>query len=292
MKQFLKILFFIVTMSSFTANFAVADVACEKTRRTGCLHLGTLGEYTFGTQIKKSIGYSSTLYDNVGGCSGMFTTKALSAVSVQIENNAESGMMPALVVKYLSKQQIDRRDNEWLTLSTGLMLPQVFVPKIAGISKSVSIPEKYQVAILDKVKVVEKEKLPTRIQSSFTDSYYYTAETLEDITAFRRFGGTGDEQAKLLGGYVSTETILSRRELAILPKWNTMQFEAELIIVKGTKVNLGKVAPQGKYLGGADQVLLPLEYPENWIKSVKDLKTGKIYNLEEFKKAFPNLIHN
>jgi filamentous hemagglutinin len=84
--------------------------------------------------------------------------------------------------------------------------------------------------------------------------------------------------------------VLSRNELAILKKWSTMQFEAELVIEKGAKLNLGKIAPQSVYSGGADQVLLPLGYPENWVKSIKDLKTGKIYSLEEFKISFPDQI--
>ncbi|SZD73241.1 Uncharacterised protein [Candidatus Ornithobacterium hominis] len=151
--------------------------------------------------------------------------------------------------------------------------------------------KKYRVSIFDKVKVIGKDKsLPRSVVESFMDNYYYTAETLENIKVFRRFGGQGKNQAKLFGNYTSTEALLSREELAILTKWNTMQFEAEIVIEKGAKLNLGKVAPYGKYSGGADQVLLPRKYPEKWIKSIKDLKTKKTYSLEEFKTLFPNLI--
>jgi filamentous hemagglutinin len=127
------------------------------------------------------------------------------------------------------------------------------------------------------------------LKKSFLDNYYYTAETLEDFRVFRRFGG-GPSQAKLFGGFSSTEAVLNRSELAILKKWSTMQFEAELQIERGAKLNLGRIASQSVYSGGADQVLLPLGYPENWIKSIKDLKTGIIYSLEDFKITFPDQI--
>ena len=160
--------------------------------------------------------------------------------------------------------------------------------KVQGISH---VLKKYRVSIFDKVKVIGKDKsLPRSVVESFMDNYYYTAETLENIKVFRRFGGQGKNQAKLFGNYTSTEALLSREELVILTKWNTMQFEAEIVIEKGAKLNLGKVAPYGKYSGGADQVLLPRKYPEKWIKSIKDLKTKKTYSLEEFKTLFPNLI--
>jgi hypothetical protein len=65
----------------------------------------------------------------------------------------------------------------------------------------------------------------------------------------------------------------------------------EFVVEKGTTLNLGKIAPQSIYSGGADQVLLPRNIPENWVKNIKDLKTGKTYSLEEFKTAFPELIY-
>lgn len=161
-----------------------------------------------------------------------------------------------------------------------------------GAETLIEIPAKYKVAIFNKVKVILKdESLPQWIKDSFLDSYYYTAETIENVSVYRRFGG-GETQAKLFGGFSSTDAVLSRDELAILKKWSTMQFEAELIVMKGSKLNLGKIAPQGSYAGGADQVLLPLNYAENWVKNIKDLKTGKTYTLEEFKNLFPNQIYN
>jgi hypothetical protein len=165
-------------------------------------------------------------------------------------------------------------------------------PEKYGVSGVESILEKYKVAIFDKIKIITKdETLPLKIKESFLDSYYYTAEVLENINVFRRFGGN-ENQAKLFGGFASTEAVLSRDELAILKKWSTMQFEAELVIEKGAKLNLGKIASQPGYKGGADQLLLPLGYQESWVKRVKDLKSGRIYTLEEFKKAFSDQLYN
>ncbi|KAA5846451.1 hypothetical protein F2A37_07385 [Pseudomonas chlororaphis] len=66
---------------------------------------------------------------------------------------------------------------------------------------------------------------------------------------------------------------------ALLPEWkNTRVVEAEIVIPKGTKLDVGKVAPQtikstGTVLdGGADQLLMPRDWPKEWIKSTRDVK--------------------
>lgn len=150
--------------------------------------------------------------------------------------------------------------------------------------------QKYRVAIYDDIKIIAKDNtLPKYIQETFLDEFYYTAEIIKPIKVYRRFGG-GPNQAKLLGSFASTTTTLSRSDLAVLKKWSNMQFEVEIIVEKGTKLNLGKIAPQQGYQGGADQILLPLNYPRSWISSIIDLKTKKIYTLEEFEIKFPDQI--
>lgn len=69
---------------------------------------------------------------------------------------------------------------------------------------------------------------------------------------------------KMTGGTVETayDAGFESKKLAILKKWSTMQFEADLIVAKGSKLNLGKMGPQKGYSGGANQILLPLDYPE------------------------------
>jgi len=121
---------------------------------------------------------------------------------------------------------------------------------------------------------------------------YLSNGTTKDVSLYRKFGG-GENQAKINGAYATTKHNASRSETAVYPKWSNSRFEAEIIVPKGEKLNLGKVAEQPvgvknpKYKGNADQVLLPKGYSIDWVKSVRDGKTGKVYTIEEFKTLFP-----
>ncbi len=74
------------------------------------------------------------------------------------------------------------------------------------------------------------------------------------------------------------------------------RFEAEIIVPEGEKINIGTVGQQPpdssnpKYRGGADQILLPKNWSSDWVKTVRDGKTGTVYTLEEFKAAFPEQV--
>lgn len=94
-------------------------------------------------------------------------------------------------------------------------------------------------------------------------------ETTTKLTVYRRFGGN----AKLLGSFVSTVPKLSRKELALLKKWNNMRFEAEIIVPQNTRLYVGRIE---------EQILLPKDYPSEWIRTIRDLKTGKVYTFEEY----------
>jgi len=54
-------------------------------------------------------------------------------------------------------------------------------------------------------------------------------------------------------------------------------YEATIVVPKGQILNIGKVAPQtikstGTVLdGGADQILMPQNWPLDWIKGVKNV---------------------
>ncbi len=106
--------------------------------------------------------------------------------------------------------------------------------------------------------------MPSWIQESFTDGHYRTVITDQDIVVYRVYGG----KAKDSGGFATTEPAQNRMQSkidsALLPEWkNTRQYEAAILIPKGTVLNIGKVAPQtikesGTILdGNADQILLP-----------------------------------
>ena len=114
-----------------------------------------------------------------------------------------------------------------------------------------------------------------------------TSSQCRGCATYLRQTGGGPTQAKLFSEFATTETMVNRNDLASLKKWSTMQFEAQILVAKGEKLNVGKVAPVLGYKGGADQVLLPRNFPENWVQSIKDLKTGKSYTLEQFKSEFP-----
>src|SRR5690606_38193996 len=137
--------------------------------------------------------------------------------------------------------------------------------------------------------------LPPQVVNSFKYSLYKTVKTTMPITLTRTFGGT----AKLKGTFASTKLNESREKLALLDEWdNSMRFEATIEVPENTQLNLGKVGPQtssngNQYLaGGADQVLLPLQWtPSLWVSKVTDRETGIEYSYNEFVNTFPEYIH-
>ncbi|PHM69407.1 hypothetical protein [Xenorhabdus kozodoii] len=110
---------------------------------------------------------------------------------------------------------------------------------------------------------------------SFKDNEYKTVVTTEDVVLYRTFGG----YAKIDGGFVTTlpakNKIQAKIDTALLPEWkNTRQYESTIIVPAGTKLQIGKVKEQftrsgTKLEGGADQVILPLNYPMSWVKDVR-----------------------
>ncbi|MEI7219648.1 hemagglutinin repeat-containing protein [Pectobacterium carotovorum] len=172
--------------------------------------------------------------------------------------------------------------------------------KSAQVDATISSPTKAGTAALgtkidNSLIITDKEYLPESIISTFRSGKYETVITREPVTLFRKFGGS-EEQAKLDGGYATTVSNASRNETAVYKKWSTTQFEAQIEIPKNTKLNIGAVGEQPplstnpKYTGGADQILLPRNYSTDWIKSVRDGKTGKIYTYDEFKTKFPDQV--
>ena len=160
-------------------------------------------------------------------------------------------MRDALVAKYLDwkvattnlsdaeKQLVAEQEKVWKVLSNTIT----------------SVLDKYKIKLFDEFEIIATDNsLPDKIKNSFLDNYYYTGITKNEVSGiYRRFGGNA-EQAKLFGGFASTEALLSRDELAILKQWSNMRFEAELYIEKGATISMGKIASQGTYSGGATQL--------------------------------------
>lgn len=143
--------------------------------------------------------------------------------------------------------------------------------------------------------LIDKDSLPTVVSRTFKSGEYQTVITIEPVSVYRKFGGS-ETQAKLEGSYATTTQNSGRNETAVYQQWSTTQFEAKIEVPANTKLNIGSVGEQPplssnpKFTGGADQVLLPQNFPSDWIKSVRDGKTGKVYTYEEFKIAFPNQV--
>lgn len=141
---------------------------------------------------------------------------------------------------------------------------------------------KYKTNLAGKVVEIARQEYPEQIVSSFRDGEYTTVQTLESIVLYRLFGQyrsqgmvSGLRGARLGGSFASTEfaesIIDAKLRLALDPTWfNTKMYEAQLQIPSGTTLSIGTVASvclkTGTVLpGGADQVLLPRDWPESWI---------------------------
>lgn len=57
---------------------------------------------------------------------------------------------------------------------------------------------------------------------------------------------------------------------------------SEKEVPQNTRLYVGRIEEQASYKGGADQILLPKDYPSEWIRTIRDLKTEKVYIFEEY----------
>ncbi|MDG3072249.1 ribonuclease YeeF family protein [Bacillus halotolerans] len=134
---------------------------------------------------------------------------------------------------------------------------------------------KYSTSIDHKVKVIKKQNLQDWISDSFTDGKYRTVITEENINFYRTFGGT----AKINGSFVTTSPagnrINAKINTALVPDWkNSREYEAVIEVPKGQILNIGRVEKQytktGTLLKGeGDQILLPKDWPSEWIKEIR-----------------------
>ena len=127
------------------------------------------------------------------------------------------------------------------------------------------------------LKTIDQQDLPKGIVESFKDGIYKTYITTKEIVLYRVYGLTpsGQAGAKQLGAFATTEFAESRIDvkmrLALNPQWkNALYIEEKIIVPKDVVLNIGIVAPvqllSGTILeGGADQVLLPENWSEEWV---------------------------
>ena len=140
--------------------------------------------------------------------------------------------------------------------------------------------------------ITKNENLPKWIQNSFLDGIYLTVKTKNKIVLYRDFGG----MAFMDGSFCTTIKNATREELALHYSFkNSMRFKSIIDVPSGVVLDIGKVGPYppgsiGALKGGADQIILPLDYDHNWIRKIFDVETGKSYTVNEFKLKFPELV--
>ena len=138
------------------------------------------------------------------------------------------------------------------------------------------IPIEYSTKIDSKVTIIDRTKLPESLAKTFKDGHYRTVVTNDDICVYRLFGGRADAGGGFATTTKATSRIEAKIEVALLPEWgNSRAYEAKIVVPKGTVLSIGKVASQkisttGTILeGGLDQILLPMDWPLDWIKNIR-----------------------
>lgn len=152
---------------------------------------------------------------------------------------------------------------------------------------------KYKTKLDGKVKEIQTIKYPTQILKSFLNGEYKTFITLEPIVLYRVFGmflrddgKKTNNGAKLNGAFASTEfaesIIDAKVRLALNPEWmNTKMYEAKIIVPKDIIISVGVVAPvvlktKTVLAGGADQILLPKDWSEDWIVGYRRITSRQL----------------
>lgn len=152
------------------------------------------------------------------------------------------------------------------------------------------------------IKEIKKQDLPDVIVSSFKNKEYKTYITTDNIILYRVYGLTpsGKAGAKQLGAFATTEFAESRIDvkmrLALNPQWkNSLYIEEKIVVPKNVVLNIGIVAPvkllSGTILeGGADQVLLPENWSEEWVVGYRFVTSEPLMNYPEYSTEKPNEI--
>lgn len=149
------------------------------------------------------------------------------------------------------------------------------------------------------VKEIEKQPLNEEIMNSFKDGKYKTYITIDEIVLYRTYGlaPSGKAGAKQLGAFATTEFAESRIDvkirLALNPQWkNALYIEEKIVVPKDVVINVGIVAPvkllSGTILkGGADQILLPFDWPEEWVVGYRFVTSEPLMDYPKYMKEKP-----
>lgn len=149
------------------------------------------------------------------------------------------------------------------------------VGKMEGGSDSFGV---YSTKIDNKVTVIDKQELPGWLGKTFKDGNYRTVVTNEEIVVYRSFGYNAEAGGAFATSSPALNRIQTKIDSAILPEWkNTLRYEAEIVIPKGSTLNIGRVEEQftmsgARLAGDVDQFLLPENWDLNWIKSIREVR--------------------
>lgn len=150
--------------------------------------------------------------------------------------------------------------------------------------------------ILDEnnIKKIKKQHLPEGIANSFKNGEYNTYITTNEIVLYRVYGLTpsGQAGAKQFGAFATTEfaefRIDVKMRLALNTQWkNALYIEEKIIVPKNVILNIGIVVPvkllSGIILeGGADQVLLPENWSEEWVVGYRFVTLEPVMDYSEY----------
>ncbi len=169
--------------------------------------------------------------------------------------------------------------------------------------KSGSTNQKFKTIISDKnTTEIGKQILPEDIVNSFKNREYKTLVTLDDIILYRVYGLTpsGKAGAKQNGSFATTEFAESRIDiklrLALDPQWkNALYIEEKIKVPKNVIINVGVVGSvkmlSGTILeGGADQIILPKNWPESWVIGYRFVTSEPLMDYPEYTVEKPDEI--
>lgn len=152
------------------------------------------------------------------------------------------------------------------------------------------------------IKEIEKQPLDEKTTNNFKNGEYKTYITTNEIVLYRTYGLTpsGKSGAKQLGSYTTAEFAEShidvKMRLALNPQWkNALYIEEKIIVLKYVVINLGVVAPikllSGTILeGGADPILLPFDWSEEWVVGYRFVTSEPLMDYPKYQKEKPNEI--
>lgn len=151
------------------------------------------------------------------------------------------------------------------------------------------------------IKTNKSTSFSNEIVKSFLNSEYFTYITLDDIILYRVFGSFKNDikdkyekpkGAKINGAFASTEfaesIIDAKIRFALDPTWkSTKMYEAKILVPKNTIISIGLVAPvtlksRTVLSGQAEQILLPLNWPINWIIGYRRVTSRQLQQLPEY----------